>query len=77
MATWCPACQYQHAWNVGPEEPSEGSQVAHFLLPALRMGDGVVHSCRHQRRLCSRDCVDDWLAATGSTHGYVMDLGPL
>ena len=77
VATRCPACQHPHAWNVGPEQPPEGNQVAHFLVPAPQMWDDVVHTCRHQRLFCSRDCVDNWLAATGSTRGYVMDLGTL
>jgi hypothetical protein len=37
----------------------------------------VVHTCRNQRLFCSEGCVDEWLAATGSARGYVMDLGTL
>ena len=51
--------------------------MAHFLVPAARMWDDVVHTCAHQRLFCSEDCVGDWLAATGSARGYVMDLGTL
>ena len=54
-----------------------GGQVAHFLIPAARMWDDVVHTCAHQRLFCSEGCVDDWLAASGSARGSVMDLGTL
>ena len=77
VATRCPACGRPHAWNVGSQRPPDGGQIAHFLVPAPRMWDDVVHTCRHQRLFCSEDCVDDWLAATGSTRGYLMDLGRL
>ena len=77
VATRCPACGRAHAWSVGRRRPPDGGQVAHFLVPAARMWDDVVHTCAHQRLFCSEDCVDDWLAATGSARGYVMDLGTL
>jgi hypothetical protein len=77
VATRCPACSRPHAWNVGHERPPAGDQAAHFLVPAARMWDDVVHTCRHQRIFCSRDCVAGWLRATGSTEGYVMDLPTL
>ncbi len=77
VATRCPACSCPHAWNVGTQQPPDGSQVAHFLVPASRMWDDVVHTCRHQRLFCSEDCVSAWLRATGSERGYVMDLRTL
>ena len=77
VATRCPACGRPHAWNVGRDGPPDGDQVAHFLIPAARMWDDVVHTCAHQRLFCSEGCVEDWLAATGSARGYVMDLGTL
>jgi hypothetical protein len=77
VATRCPACSRPHAWNVGRHRPPVGGQVAHFLVPAARMWDDVVRTCAHQRLFCSEDCVGDWLAATGSARGYVMDLGTL
>ena len=77
VATRCPTCGRPHAWNVGPDRPPDGDQVAHFLVPAARMWDDVVHTCRHQRLFCSEDCVSAWLRATGSERGYVMDLGTL
>jgi hypothetical protein len=77
VATRCPACGRPHAWNVGSRRPPDGGQVAHFLVPAPRMWDDVVHTCRNQRLFCSEGCVDAWLAATGSARGYVMDLGTL
>jgi hypothetical protein len=77
VATRCPACGRPHAWNVTRHRPPDGEQVAHFLVPAARMWDDVVHTCAHQRLFCSEDCVSDWLAATGSARGYVLDLGTL
>jgi alkylmercury lyase-like protein len=77
VATRCPACGRAHAWNVGRDRPPDGDQVAHFLVPAARMWDDVVHTCGHQRLFCSGACVDAWLAATGAARGYVMDLGTL
>jgi hypothetical protein len=77
VATRCPACAHPHAWNVGDQGPPAGDQVAHFLVPAARMWDDVVHTCRHQRIFCTPECVDDWLARTGRTRGYVMDLATL
>jgi hypothetical protein len=77
VATRCPACGKPLAWNVGSGRPPDGTQVAHFLVPAPRMWDDVVHTCRNQRLFCAEDCVDTWLAATGSDRGYVMDLGTL
>lgn len=77
VATRCPACERPHAWSVGSRRPPEGAQVAHFLVPAARMWDDVVHTCRHQRLFCSEVCVYDWLHATGFARGYVMDLATL
>jgi hypothetical protein len=77
VATRCRACGRPHAWNVGREQPPDGDQVAHFLVPAARMWDDVVHTCGNQRMFCSEDCVAAWLAATGSPRGYVLDLGTL
>jgi Alkylmercury lyase len=77
VATRCPACGRPHAWNVGRDRPPDGDQVAHFGVPAARMWDDVVRTCGHQRLFCSGECVDAWLAATGSARGYVMDLGTL
>lgn len=77
VATRCPTCDSAHAWNVSRQAPPPGDQVAHFLVPAARMWDDVVHTCGHQRIFCSAACVDDWLAATGNPRGYVMDLETL
>jgi hypothetical protein len=77
VATRCPACGRPLAWNVGSRCPPGGGQVAHFLVPARRMWDDVVRTCRYQRLFCSAGCVDAWLEATGSARGYVMDLGTL
>jgi hypothetical protein len=66
VATRCPACGHPHAWNIGSRRPPDGRQVAHFLVPAARMWDDVVHTCRHQRLFCSPDCVDAWRSAHGA-----------
>ena len=77
VATRCPACGRPHAWNVGTDAPPDGDQVAHFLVPAARMWDDVVHTCGNQRLFCSSGCVADWLERTGSPRGYEMDLATL
>ena len=77
VATRCPACGRAHAWNVTADAPPAGEQVAHFLVPAPRIWDDVVHSCRHQSVFCSTGCVDAWLQRTGNSRGYVMDLATL
>lgn len=77
VSTRCPACSRPHAWDVGTEEPPEGDQVAHFLIPARHIWDDVVRTCGHQRLFCGQACVADWLTATGNKRGYVMDLATL
>lgn len=77
VATTCPACGTPHAWTVTRSEAPDGPQVAHFLTPVAHVWDDVIHTCEHQRIFCSRDCVDDWLARTGSRRGDVMDLATL
>jgi hypothetical protein len=77
VATRCPACGRAHAWDVDDQQPPAGEQVAHFLVPAARIWDDVVHTCRHQSLFCSPACVADWLDGTGHERGYVMDLATL
>lgn len=77
VATRCPECSRPHAWNVGTGGPPPGDQVAHFLVPAARMWDDVLNTCRHQRIFCDRDCVARWAAREGVEAGYVTDLGTL
>jgi hypothetical protein len=77
VATQCPACDRAHAWSVGTDGPPAGDQVAHFLVPASRMWNDVVHTCGNQRIFCSGACVQDWLTRTGRDEGYVMDLPTL
>jgi Alkylmercury lyase len=77
VATTCPACRRPHAWLVGRDAPPPGDQVAHFLVPAARMWDDIVHTCSHQRLFCDEGCVDRWLADSGEQRGYVMDLTTL
>jgi Alkylmercury lyase len=77
VSTRCPACGQAHAWTVDPRQPPTGAQVAHFLVPAARMWDDVVHTCGHQGIFCSSACIERWLTATGEPRGYVMDLTTL
>jgi hypothetical protein len=77
VATRCPGCGHALSWVVGREAPPAGEELAHFLVPVARMWDDVVHTCGNQRLFCGRDCIDSWLAATGSSEGYVMDLAQL
>lgn len=77
VATTCPACGTALAWTVTRTAPPAGTEVAHFLVPMAQVWDDVVHACANQRLFCSRDCVHDWLIATGQTEGYVMDLATL
>lgn len=77
VATTCPACERPLAWRVNDQQPPDGDQVAHFLVPAARMWDDVVTTCGNQRIFCSESCVDDWLQGTGHERGYAMDLPTL
>jgi hypothetical protein len=77
VATRCPNCATPHAWNVGRDAAPRGGQVAHFLTPAARIWDDVVHACDNQRIFCDETCVDAWLARAGLPRGYVLDLATL
>jgi hypothetical protein len=77
VATQCPGCGSALAWVVSRDGPPAGEEVAHFLIPAARMWDDVVHTCGNQRLFCREKCVAAWLARTGSERGYVMDLATL
>jgi hypothetical protein len=77
VATRCPGCGAALAWVVDRDAPPAGAEVAHFLMPAARMWDDVVHTCGNQRLFCSKACVDLWLARTEHARGYVMDLATL
>ena len=77
VATQCPACGRAHAWSVDADGPPDGDQVAHFLVPAARMWNDVLHTCANQRIFCSPGCVQDWLTRAGRDEGYVMDLPTL
>ena len=77
VATRCPGCGAALAWVVGRDAPPPGGEVAHFLTPAARMWDDVVHTCGNQRLFCREACVARWLARSGHERGYVMDLATL
>jgi hypothetical protein len=77
VATRCPGCGRAGAWVVDRAGPPEGDWLAHFLVPAARMWDDVVHTCGNQRLFCSASCLHDWLGEHGYQPGYVMDLDTL
>jgi hypothetical protein len=77
VATRCPGCDAALSWVVGRDGPPDGEEVAHFLVPAGRMWDDVVHTCRNQRLFCSTECVHAWLRRSGNQQGYLMDLTTL
>jgi len=77
IATTCPACATPHAWTVTKHGPPVGDHVAHFLTPAERIWDDVVHSCENQQIFCSGQCVNAWLAQTSNERGYAMSLTTL
>ena len=75
-----PAARPAAARTRGTSRPAvrrRGDQFAHFLVPAAHMWDNVTFTCANQRIFCTPGCVDDWLAATGASRGYVMDLATL
>src|SRR5690606_20981127 len=74
VAGACPACDRALAWRVDTDAPPEGAERAHFLVPAARMWDDVVHTCRHQLLFWGDACIDRWLAGTGRPEGYRMAL---
>jgi len=77
VATTCPGCGRALAWTVSRETPPEAPEVAHFLVPMAQVWDDVVRACGNQRIFCDEGCVGRWLAATGESKGYVMDLPQL
>jgi hypothetical protein len=77
VASRCPGCGSALAWVVARDAAPTGPEVAHFLIPAARMWDDVVHTCGNQRLFCGHRCVEAWLERTGNDPGYVMDLGTL
>ncbi len=77
VATRCPGCGRALSWVATRDGPPEGDEVAHFLVPARRMWDDVVHTCGNQRLFCDTACVQRWLDRTGQERGYVMDLALL
>jgi hypothetical protein len=77
VSTTCPNCRRPLAWMVGRERPPPGKEVAHFLTPAARMWDDVLHTCSNQRIFCGADCVDAWIKREHHDLGDVMDLSTL
>ena len=77
VSTTCPNCHQALAWNVNNQEPPAGKEVAHFLVPAAKMWDDVVHTCGNQRIFCDEQCIDSWLDQNGHHKGYVMPLSTL
>ncbi len=77
VATTCPGCGRALAWTVTRDGPPAGDEVAHFLVPMAHVWDDVLRACGNQRIFCDEECVDRWLAASGESRGYVMDLPTL
>lgn len=81
VATHCAGCGLPLALDVDPDRPpppgGAGDLVAHFLVPVRGIWDDVVRTCSNQRLFCNHSHVDDWLAASGSTKGAVLDLTTL
>lgn len=77
IATTCPACDRALVWRIDSSTEPGGSERAHFLVPAARMWDDVIHTCSNQLLFCDDSCIDEWLARTGHSEGYRMDLGTL
>lgn len=77
IAGTCPACDRALAWRVDTAAPPEGDECAHFLVPTAHMWDDVVHTCSNQVLFCGDGCIDSWLARTGESEGYRMDLSTL
>lgn len=77
VAGSCPACERAMAWRVDTTSPPTGPERAHFLVPTARMWEDVIHTCSNQLLFCDDACIDAWLARTGHTGGYRMDLPTL
>ncbi len=77
VATQCRNCGIPGAWALDRAAPPAGDWLAHFLVPAARIWDDVVHACDNQRLFCSRACIDAWLERMDEDLGYVMDLDTL
>jgi alkylmercury lyase-like protein len=77
VATTCLACGAAHAWTVTRKSPPAGAQLAHFLIPAVRVWDDVVRACGNQRLFCGEACIASWLETTGHARGSVFDLATL
>lgn len=77
VATRCPSCDMALAWVVGRDAPPAGDEVAHFLVPAERIWDDVIHTCSNQRLFCDDTCIDEWLAIEDQPEGYRLDLETL
>jgi hypothetical protein len=77
VATACPGCGRPLAWRVDTTAPPDGPERAHFLVPAHRIWDDVVHTCSNQLLFCGDACIDAWLHRTGLEEGYRMDLATL
>jgi len=57
VGTRCPGCGAALAWVVDRTAPPAGEEMAHFLTPAARMWDDVLHTCGHQRLFCGELCI--------------------
>ena len=77
VSTRCPACDRPLAWVVGRDAPSRGERGR--ALPGAGRAD-LGRRRPHVPQpaaVLRRGCVDAWLARTGSTRGYLLDLPTL
>ena len=77
VATTCPNCATALSWNVNRQNPPEGNELAHFLVPTTHMWDDVINTCGNQRIFCSQSCIEGWLTSTNNHLGYVLSLDTL
>ncbi|MEP7026690.1 MAG: organomercurial lyase [Actinomycetota bacterium] len=80
VATHCPGCGDPIALDVAPDDSPDLTAwqlVAHLPVPVLRMWDDVVATCRSQLLFCHEGHLADWLAATGTDRGAVLDMHQL
>ncbi|GII81895.1 membrane protein [Sphaerisporangium rufum] len=77
IATECPGCARPMAWIVDRAAPPPGDEVVHFLVPAARAWDDVIHTCTHQRVFCDHDCLRSWSRSSGLPIGTTFGIDVL
>jgi hypothetical protein len=74
ITTTCPSCGRRHEIAAGPELAPPPGTIVHFLVPAARWWDDVVHACSHIRLFCSADHVATWAADSGRDVGAIVPV---